>query len=353
MSTDPILSAIANLVALEGGIAELEEQQTLNVLLTENIAKALELPEEISLSTQIDNSKSLFVTYHSDLLQKFSDLLGTKGLVASLGVQFTGHFKTSGFEKMVIQTLVPHNGLIRFVEAKRENTPYLWCHVAYSAEADEKRIGMISFFLNGLTGVAPVEIGDALLWQSDRINVDPQEQLPIISMEELTPVIEKISENRIAENLQNWSAKLARAKVRDEERLRAYYGTISSEIRHKMNAKQLVDEAKEKEELRLAATEGELERKLADLEQRYAMQIEANLYSAMVIYLPTVHIQCELTRKKAKRMITAVWNPFTKIIEPLRCEFSGETIYDFYLDEKEAKMISSNYWEKNAMGKQK
>ena len=107
MSTDPILAAIANLVTLEGGIAELEEQQTLNVLLTENIAKALELPEEISLSTQIDNSKSLFVTYHSDLLQKFSDLLGTKGLVASLGVQFTGHFKTSGFEKMVTQTLVP------------------------------------------------------------------------------------------------------------------------------------------------------------------------------------------------------------------------------------------------------
>lgn len=210
---------------------------------------------------------------------------------------------------------------------------------------------MISFFLNGLTGVAPVDIGDALLWQSDRIHVDLQEQLPIISMEELTPVIEKISENRIAENLQNWSAKLARAKVRDEERLRAYYGTISSEIRHKMSSKQLVDEAKEKEELRLAATEGELERKLADLEQRYAMQIEANLYSAMVIYLPTVHIQCELIRKKAKRMITAVWNPFTKIIEPLRCEFSGETIYDFYLDEKEAKMISSNYWEKNAMGK--
>ena len=56
-------------------------------------------------------------------------------------------------------------------------------------------------------------------------------------------------------------------------------------------------------------------------------------------------------RKKAKRIITAIWNPFTKIIEPLRCELSGEPIYDFYLDEKEAKMISSNYWEKNAMGK--
>ncbi|UXE58744.1 MAG: hypothetical protein KA717_22300 [Woronichinia naegeliana WA131] len=353
MSTDPILAAIADLVSLEGGLAELEEEQTLNILLTKNIAKALELPEEVSLSTQIDNPNSLFVTYHSDLLQKFSNLLGTRGLVASLGVQFTGHFKNSGFDKMVLQKIIPHNGLIKFVEAKRQNTPYLWCHVAYTAEADEKRIGMISFFVNGLTGVAPVEIGDALLWQSDRIAIDPQYQPQIISIEELTPIIEKISGNMITENLHHWSAKLARAKARDEERLRAYYGTISSEINRKIMTKQLVDEAKEKEELRLAATEGELERKLADLEQRYAMQIEANLYSAMVIYLPTVHVQCELTRKKAKRMITAIWNPFTKIIEPLRCELSGETIYDFYLDEKEAKMIAPSYWENSGMGKRK
>ena len=149
MSTDPILAAIADLVFLEGGLAELEEEQTLNILLTKNIAKALELPEEVSLSTQIDNPNSLFVTYHSELLQKFSELLGTRGLVASLGVQFTGHFKNSGFDKMVLQKIIPHNGLIKFVEAKRQNTPYLWCHVAYTAEADEKRIGMISFFVNG------------------------------------------------------------------------------------------------------------------------------------------------------------------------------------------------------------
>jgi len=346
MISDPILAAIADLVYLEGGIAEPAEQQTLNILLTENIAKALELPEEISLSTQIDNPKSLFVTYHSDLLQKFSNLLGEKGLVASLGVQFTGHFKTSGFEKMITQTFIPQNGLIRFVEAEQKNTPYLWCHVAYSAEADEKRVGLISFFLNGLTGVAPVDIGDALLWEADRLTVDLEEQPRILPIEQLLPIIEQLSENTILEKLQHWSAKLGRAKVRDEERLRAYYGTISSEIRHKINAKQLTEEAKNKEELRLAATEGELARKLADLEQRYAIQIDANLYSAMVIYLPTLHIQCELVRKKAKRIITTIWNPFTKNLEPLRCELSGETIYDFYLEDKEAKIIAPNYWKK-------
>lgn len=76
-----------------------------------------------------------------------------------------------------------------------------------------------------------------------------------------------------------------------------------------------------------------------DLQERYALSVEAFLHSAMVIHLPTVHIQCELVRKKAKRIVTAVWNPFTKIIELLRCELSGEPVYDFYLDDKDAKII--------------
>jgi hypothetical protein len=83
---------------------------------------------------------------------------------------------------------------------------------------------------------------------------------------------------------------------------------------------------------------------LADLKERYALSVEASLHSAMVLHLPTVHIQCELVRKKAKRTVTLVWNPFTKIIEPLRCELSGEPVYDFYLDDKEAKIISPAIW---------
>ncbi|WP_238993753.1 hypothetical protein [Calothrix sp. PCC 6303] len=66
----------------------------------------------------------------------------------------------------------------------------------------------------------------------------------------------------------------------------------------------------------------------------------------MIINLPTVHIQCELQRKKARRTVTVVWNPFSKIIEPLRCELSGEPVYDFYLDDVEAKIISSTVWRK-------
>jgi len=56
----------------------------------------------------------------------------------------------------------------------------------------------------------------------------------------------------------------------------------------------------------------------------------------MVLICPR-YIFTVTCREKAKRTVTAVWNPFTKIIEPLRCELSGEPVYDFYLDDLDAK----------------
>ncbi len=344
MSEDPILSTLAKLISLHEGIAESSGSQALNVLLTDSLAKALNLTEEVTLTTKADLPNSFFVTYHSELLNKFSELLAERGLVTTMGVKFDGYLKTTGFEKLLMQKLIPQNGLIRFIEAKPEITRYIWCHVAYTAEADEKRIGMVSFIINELTGVTPVEIGSALFWEADRIPVDNQQPQAVMPVESLSSLIEKTSAKLIGAELENWHSKLRRARARDEERLKAYYGTISSEIGSKIESRRLMGEDKDKELARKSATNRELERKLLDLQERYALSVEASLHSAMVLHLPTIHIHCELVRKKAKRIVIAVWNPFTKILEPLRCELSGEPVYDFYLDDKDAKIISPTIW---------
>ncbi|MEA5527324.1 hypothetical protein [Nodularia spumigena] len=342
MLSDPILTTLGKIVSLHDGIAEPASESILNALLTENLAAVLSLPEEVTFTTKADVPESIFVTYHSEVLNKLSDLLTVRGQITNLGVKFDGHLKNTGFEKLLLEKLVPQNGLIRFIEAKPEITRYILCNVAYTANAEEKRIGLVSFIINELTGVTPIEIGDALFWEADRISV---EHTPLsIPFEDLFQLIEHQGAILIDKSLENWQAKLSRAKARDEERLKAYYNTISSEIHQKIVVKQLIGDEKDKELARIEATNRELERKLWDIQERYAMSVEAWLHSAMVIHLPTVHIQCELQRKKAKRTITAVWNPFTKIIEPLRCEVSGEAVYTFYLDDIDAKIISSAVW---------
>lgn len=348
MVSDLILSTLAKLISLHDGIAEPDGEQVLNVLLTQNTAKILDLPEEVSLTTKVDIPKSYFVTYHSALLNRFSELLADRGCVTAIGVKFDGYLKTTGFEKLLQQKLVPQNGLIRFLDAKVQTTRYIWCNVAYTAEADERRIGMVSFIINELTGVTPVEIGDALFWEADRIDVTDSQITSAMSFEELSSLIEYTSAQLIQGELINWFAKLTRIRNRDSERLHNYYGTIATEIASKINYRGLMGEEKEKELARIEATHRELERKLSDIRERYTLSIEASLHSAMVIHLPTVHISCELVRKKAKRTVTAVWNPFTRIIEPWRCELSGEPVYEFYLDDKEAKIISPMCWNKRS-----
>lgn len=344
MSSDPILETLAKLVELHEGVAELSGSQTLNVLLTENIAKALSVASETTFSTKADVADTYFVSYHSELLNKFSSLLASRGSVTALGVKYNGYLKTTGFEKIVDSKIVPQNGLIRYLSATPSITRYIWCHVAYTANADEKRIGMVDFIINELTGVTPVDIGDALLWTSDRITVDSGTVKPETSPDELSSLIENTAAKLIKAELNNWYSKLNRALKRDEERLDSYYESISQEIRRKIESRGLEGEDKEKELARIEATNRELSRKKADVRERYALQVEAYLHSAMIIHLPTVHIQCEFVRKKAKRTVTLVWNPFTKNIEPLRCEVTGEPVYSFYLDDRDAKIISPTVW---------
>ena len=48
---DPILTTVSKLVSLYDGVAEINGERQLTVLLTANIAKQLELPEEVMLTT--------------------------------------------------------------------------------------------------------------------------------------------------------------------------------------------------------------------------------------------------------------------------------------------------------------
>ncbi|MDF5713771.1 MAG: hypothetical protein PUP93_07735 [Rhizonema sp. NSF051] len=340
MMSDPILSTLSKLVSLYDGVTEPEGDHQIMVLLNANIAKQLQLPEEVTLATIADVTNSVFVTYHSELLSRFSSLLGNRGSVSAIAINYDGYLKTSGFDKQILQTLKPQNGLIHFLDASQQTTRYLWCHVAYTAEADEKRVGMVSFIINELTQVTPIDIGNALFWDSDRIPVENPEAFSSQSLEEIESLIEHTSAQLVESDLLNWLAKLARAKVRDEERLKTYYNTISQEIHFRIQSRHLESENLQRELARHDATQTELERKLADLQQRYSLVVDASLYSVMVIHLPTVHIKCELVRKKNKRTITAVWNPFTKVIEPLRCEVSGVPVYEFYLSDTDAKIIA-------------
>lgn len=341
-----LLDAINQVISLKSGVAEYTNDDTLEALLPVDIASSLDVSDSISFSTRADVNDSYFVTYNSEIFDKFSGLLDFQGYAAALAIKYDGYLKTTGFEKKISDSLCPQNGLIRVGKSFEARTPYILFNISYTASADEKRLGMISFFVNGLTGIPGVEIGDALSWKSDQICLKDASNLEHINFETLLNTANSHASKLIDTEITPWRKSLSRKLGRDEERIKTYYNTIVSEIRAKIKKKSLEGEAKEKELARIQATQLELKRKLTDLHERYSLSVTAQLHSTLVILLQTVHIECELIRKKAKRGVIAVWNPYLKIIEPLRCEESGVPVTKFYLSDKEAKIIAPEVYSK-------
>ena len=325
-----LLEALAQVINLQEGIAEINEDKTLEAFLPRKVAKTLQVPESVTFSTS-SMPRCTFISYNSDIFQRCETLLGEEGSVISFAVEYQGYLKKSGFEKLVKSTLIPQNGLLRVGDATPAWTPYCRFNVAYTAEADEKRLGLASFWLNGLTGVAGVDVGNALLWESDRTEVpfDVEWDNSLV-----WNIAQQVAEEAIEREIKPWGNSLQRKLNRDERRLREYYQTIIGEIRSKCQKKSLEGEVLAKEMSRIEATELELKRKLIDLKQRYTLNLNAYVHSVMVVWLQTVQIECELIRKKNKRTIMVVYNPYTQILEPLRCEETNLPVTEFILGEE-------------------
>jgi hypothetical protein len=326
-----LLEALAQVINVLEGVAEFREEESLEAVLPKSVAKALGINDSVNFTTRAGQENSEFVSYNAEIFSRCESLLGEEGSLVSFAIQYQGYLKQSGFEKLVTETLCPQNGLLRVGKATPAWTPYCRFNVAYTAEADEKRLGLVSFWLNGVTGVPKVSVGDALLWESDIISVPEGLQLDASG---LWQIAQAVAQEESQREIAPWCNSLERKLNRDERRIRDYYQTIVEEIERKCQKKQLEGEALDKEMSRIEATRGELKRKLVDLEQRYALTINARIHSILVVWLQTVHVECELVRKKEKRTLMAVYNPYTHIIEPWRCEVSNLAVNHFMLDEQ-------------------
>ena len=342
-----ILDTINQMVGVQGGVAEWTKDRSLEVLLPPKIASALKVGELVTFTTSADanNSSSYFVTYNSDILLRFEGLLSKSGYVASYGIKYDSYLKQSGFEKLVTETLCPQNGLIRVQNAAPAITPYVLFNVDYTAEASDKRLGMVSFWLNGITGVTGVDLGNALLWTVDRRSSPSIEETQTINYEKLLQIGMQHSEQLIERELIPWRRKNTRQLQRDEKRITEYYEDIVGKIKGRIKKRKLEGEELEREKNRVSATKLELKRKLIDLHERSRMEVTAQLHSALIVWLQTVHINCQLIRKKQKRDVVAVWNPYHKQIEPLRCEQSNRPVTSFYLSDESAGIICPTFWQ--------
>lgn len=109
------------------------------------------------------------------------------------------------------------------------------------------------------------------------------------------------------------------------------------EIRARLQKKGLSGTTEaEKEEAKAAAAERELQSKIHDLEEKYAVRVQVSFVNVLYVTLPVLLARMSYQRRQAFRELSFFWNPLLKDWEPLACEGCRENTFAFSLcDDKQ------------------
>jgi hypothetical protein len=310
----------ATLLERRGGLVDWPApEQRGTALLTSEMADALHVDEEtLDLSCQAGGN-GLCVSLASDFLEKTEYLLRAEPRVGSFLVKDL-YLKRGQVDEAVERAFTWLNAKVRLGETHESRQVYhtWWFHAVLASE--DRWESYFPITINTLTG-ARVEIPDALdLWE-----LEPGEE----GQQPLAPTY-RSAVRQAQREMKTMSSKFldrmdARIE-RDRKRLRDYYRALLKETNEKQQrGTTKTDPAKAAEKKHVVKLE--LERKLLELDGRYAIEARLTPIMLVMLDLPTLEVELVVHRKKAKKMHTLIWNPLLKRFEPLACERCGRSIY--------------------------
>lgn len=286
------------------------------------MAQRLGLGEHILLSAFPESPRGIPITYGSPVLEAIVGLAEGLGQASAVSL---GHLylKRADPASEVERTFHPLNSRAKGLEAKETIGAYWIFHFRYTALSDEVK-GETLAEVRGLEERwpegdleekgAPGELGD--------------------SSKPLAEVYRRarlLAQARINEHLKEFYQNRERRLHRDTLRLEEYYRDLAREIRSHIEKKGLGGEERAREEAKARAAEIELQVKIRELQEKYAVSVRASLVSLLHVRLPVLQVRALYQRRREVRELALFWNPLLKAWEPLGCEACGEGTFAFSL----------------------
>ncbi len=132
--------------------------------------------------------------------------------------------------------------------------------------------------------------------------------------------------------LEPFVRRLERRRRRDAERLHRYYEAMAREVcdrkgRGRARAPATIEE-------KTKAIGIEYERKIRDLDHRYAVRITLRPVVLLRVDLPVLRGSYHLQWRRAERALSFVWNPLLHALEPMACDDCGRGDREMTIDER-------------------
>ena len=337
--TDSILQTIEPILTSSGALVERREDGALEVIASPEVSAALEIPEHTTLYADplTAPENSTVMTYSPELWERLSALLDSRGRFAQCMLKHL-YLKRGGVAAAAESAFSVLNGIGSVEDYREEFISFLLCHFRYTALSDERKEGVVTIAVNERSGVSATDLSmvlTSLITSSESGHV-PVQRRPL---SEVYRVACRSAQQAVESELALFQRGLVRRLQRDVQRLREYYGTIIAEIEKKIYRRKLEGSDKETELKRIEATRLELERKILDQRERYAMEVRVHLISALRIFLPALVVRYRVQRRQLSREIALLWNPVRKGFDEIVCEGCAAPLRSFSLCDERLHLL--------------
>jgi hypothetical protein len=314
----------ANLLEQAGGVVEWPESETQGTAVVPlGVASLLGMRKEsFELCTQ-PGGEGLLISLGSDYLELAGRVLEDKvPRVASFRVP-EQYLKRGDLQDAVDRAFSWLNARVRVREAAPAVVEYdtWWLHAAL--RSDDCWESCLRLTINSET-LAEVDLPDPLtLWSLEAATPDgPGKAEGPTTLPRAAARAARRALDAAGEFVARMDARLGR----DRRRLQDYYGALLKQagvVNRRTKHVPAPDEIAEKKRV----VQLELRRKLAELDQRYAIEAVIRPVGLARTAVPALALRLDVQRKQARRTHLIHWNSLTKHFEPMVCGGCGAAIF--------------------------
>ncbi len=299
-----------------GGVVEWPERvQTGEALLPNDVAAALHCPEMTTLSYE-PNTGHLAANLSTDFIERIGALFETESAIGVCQIPEL-YLKQSAMDGPIARAFTWHNARVTIGSSKAARVEYhSWCFQA-SLQSEDQWEDVFSVTLNAESQVE-IDLPDLETLPTVEPNMEPATDPP-----DTYPAAVRRALRRLETRSADFMARLESKLIRDRRRLKEYYHALARQAKEKA-AKSKTDEDTQKQEDLSRAVGLELRRKLLELVERYGVIGKLTPLALIRLDLPVLAVECEVLRRRSRRIHTVYWNPLLKTLEPLRCHRCSE-----------------------------
>lgn len=315
-----------DMLVYKGAECEILEN-AIEAILPKSLSEKLELDEFSKFYFEnSSNDDGLSISYESDWLDKFLDLLGSqKGRVCYIEPIVQPSRKIPDIEKLLSKELIFDNAIYRVKNAQESFANYSVLLLKGIAISDEKKEALHFLPINESNFLFADHLVQYLFesWESNGYSNYTKIESEFLSSSQLLSIYTPMIEGRLKSTFSSFIATMERRIARDIERVYQYYHDIQMQLKNKAfqkykKSKENFDSTLEKQ--KLISIEREYIGKLSDLEKKYHLKLDTEAIQLLKTRLPVYRIEIEIHRRKNIRKLNLDYNYLTKKLDNVYCE---------------------------------